>query len=759
MNTYKASINILSTVLLSVISINAIAQFVAKETDAQYEARINNILTEKRDVWGEEIMACGGATYEKMQGYLRPLYYSAGRRVGAEQGVHNILYAQESGQRPFFVAIADGSRVAVNLYDNLNDITVKIGDGSEVYGEDLERLDGPELCGGYYPILNTSYRSKQGVIFTQESFASQIDNFRPLVLFVKITAYSQVGCTQKIVIKHGVRQYSERVLTSSGSFADTLFTLNLKLEPKQKQTLYYMWSPTKNFPAGARADGHTYQKAINRWKQYWDEALSSGVQFNVPEPIVMDCQRNLLIQNLVLRHRYSMGNNAYDESLYQPEGCDVATTLAKYGYYNEARNALEVVYGGWMENYANWVKGEQLAHSAEYYHLTKDEDFARKWSTRYKGFFADFEKQIEDDSVGLLTPQALSSDISTKEYYAYQQVVAWRGWRDMMKIMNDLNLYKSDSSQMYLNRFGDSLTVAVSRSQVKLDDGALFVPSILYDKKREVYSPITATVLGGYWNLCMPYAFNSGFFDYNGEQMDGILKFMHNHGGMLLGMLRFNFYGTPIGGFKEGGIPGYYTTGVDNVYLISYLRTLAQRDDAQRLILSFYGRMVHGQTPKTFSSGEGDNIGVYPGIRDRCSFGSWNSANNIVLLEALRYMLITDTYNHDTGNPEHLRFAHATPREWLEHGKSIEFDRAPTIFGEASCRIVSEVDNGKVNVDLVIPTRDPIKGVYLKLRLPNNKKIKSVKINGTPYNKFNSDKEIIDLTGFKGDVKLIVGCK
>lgn len=745
----------------SIIAVDIVsAQMMQHESNEEYELRINTLLASSTDLLGEAMIASGGATYEKMQGYLRPLFYSAGRRVGADQGVHNILYADENGVRPFFVAIADGSRIAMNLYDNPNDITVQVGEtGEEVFGADLQRLSGPFLNGGYYPILQTTYRSKEGVVYTQESFAAHVEGMRPLVAMVKITVKSDVGTCHKLVIRHGRTQEPKRVLCSVGEFQDSVYTRRLNLTPGEMQTLYYFWSPTADFTTNFVADKKSYDKAQSEWKSYWDRALNAGIQFKVPEKTVMDCQKNLLIQNLVLRHRYSLGNNAYDESLYHPESCDAATALAKFGYDNEARNALEVIYGASLGSYANWVMGEQLSHSAEYFYLTQDTDFISKWSARYKKFMADFEKQIKEDPHGLLTPQALSSDIATKEYYTYQQAVAWRGWRDMSQILRKFRFVKSDSTIVCAQKFRDSVLVAVRQSQTRLDDGSLFIPSILYGQKREIYNPISETVLGSYWNLCMPYAFNSGIFDYKSKDMDDVLKFMHNHGGILLGMLRFNFYATPIGSQTTGGIPGYYTTGVDNVYLLSYLRTLAQRGDTERMIVSFYGRLVHGQTRNTFSAGEGDNIGVYLGVEQRCSFGSWNSANNLTLLENLRYMLLSDSYDNFTGEPDALLFAQATPREWLQQGKTIEFTNAPTIFGKASCKIISNIDHGSLQVSMTIPIRNPIQHLSLTLRLPNGKKIESVQLNGKNHLHFNAESETIDLSGMTGEIAMTVKCK
>ena len=102
-------------------------------------------------------------------------------------------------------------------------------------------------------------------------------------------------------------------------------------------------------------------------------------------------------------------------------------------------------------------------------------------------------------------------------------------------------------------RLKAALLGAVAQSQQTLPNGAIFVPSALLEEDQPPYDPITETRLGSYWNLCMPYAFASGLWDVNGPDMDGIVNYLHNHGALLLGLLRFNYYPTPIGSYRADG--------------------------------------------------------------------------------------------------------------------------------------------------------------------------------------------------------------
>ena len=76
-----------------------------------YARRINDALRAKRDVLGEQLIARGGATYDGLKDALHPLFFSTGDSY-QQQGVHNLIFAENGGQPPYIVPLADGSRLA-----------------------------------------------------------------------------------------------------------------------------------------------------------------------------------------------------------------------------------------------------------------------------------------------------------------------------------------------------------------------------------------------------------------------------------------------------------------------------------------------------------------------------------------------------------------------------------------------------------------------------------------------------------------------
>jgi hypothetical protein len=114
-------------------------------------------------------------------------------------------------------------------------------------------------------------------------------------------------------------------------------------------------------------------------------------------------------------------------------------------------------------------------------------------------------------------------------------------------------------------------------------------------------------------------------------------------------------------------------------------------------------------------------------------------------LERVRSMLVMEI-------GDVLWLAKATPRAWLEQGKKISVKNAPTPFGTAAYEIVSDVDNGKINATVEMPTRKAPKEVVLRFRHPKSAPIKAVTVNAKPWTEFNKDKETITLKDLTGTV-------
>jgi hypothetical protein len=106
----------------------------------------------------------------------------------------------------------------------------------------------------------------------------------------------------------------------------------------------------------------------------------------------------------------------------------------------------------------------------------------------------------------------------------------------------------------------------------------------------------------------------------------------------------------------------------------------------------------------------------------------------------LRLMFI-----HEQGND--LCLGQAIPRGWLADGKRVAIRRAATWFGPMSLEIESHAATGEIRARFTPPERNRPKTVYLRLRHPDGKPIRSVMLGGREYSRFDAVKEWIVLPG------------
>lgn len=746
----------------------AAATRIKTEEDIRYEKAMNEALTHKTDVWGDALIAKPeGPTYGNIVKYMRPIMY-CGDYV-TTTGVYYLVFgkpAKSTGGSDCALHVADGSEIITRQFKTGRRTTFFVGkEGDELFGSNIEQLKEPKLHDGYQPILISGYTDKQGVSYRQESFATYVSQTKSLVSFIRLAA--QAKKDGKIlfrvkVAKRGLTVEGNRlvkdgktyiVFQPGASYAEPYLTYSMKLS-KGSQTVVHVArlnqpKECKDITLGEKLFTHEHKKVC----EYWDNCLSKGARFEVPEKLAMDAMQNLLIQNIFMGWRYSIGN-AY-ERYYPNESGNPVTILAEYGFRKICRDNMQYILPRMYhrKNQRFYDEGEKMLLAARYYLLTGDRAFIEKNEKLYTSFMTGTLAARKKDANGLMHKCTYSGDIPTQGYSLHHQVRTWRGIRDMAMVYGLLGMKeKSHKFSEGASEYKAALLKAINASKVDMKDGSLFIPTVLLES-RKPYSPITKTKIGSYWNLVSNYGLSSGIIPMRGKDMGRILHYMFNHGSRFLGLTRFNYYPVPIGSCRQRGLPGYKTTGADNVYGVMVIDMLAAQDEADQIVLSFYGKLAHGMTRGTFISGEGDSF--EPGKQYRSMYLPPNLTNNALFLKILHDMLI---YNHmdEKGMPAELLLAHFTPRAWLEDGKEIKVARAATMFGEISYHIKSHLKQNRIEVQIQSPARSRPESFILRLRTPLKRKIKTVTINGKSGDKFNPEKETIDLSGISGKIKLEV---
>jgi hypothetical protein len=676
-----------------------------------------------------------------------------------DSGVYYLAFGQPAGAGgggPVALHVADGSEIVSGTASGPK-LRLFVGPaGLELYGSCLARLATPALYGGSLPILETHYVDAAGVRYRQESFAAHIPETSALVSFVRLTVEIPAGTTVRVRVSPSASSLSARgdalvdgndtVLAFSRGASFTGSSLVYSLGGGTHTVLLaYLERPSPSRPLDL--DAARYATARRAVVSFWDRRLAAGAAFSVPDPEVNDAERNLLIQNMMLGWRYSIGN-AY-QAFEFPESLATADVMGEYGFDEVQRAIVATSLHLDSRLYPDWTAGQRLLAVAEYEQLFPDSTFLRAALPILR---RDAEMLIARIGAGRLLPkERYASDLSVRAYSLNGQSVDWEGlWAIANTWAAAGEAELAARAQAAALKLGIRIRAALDASEQRLPDGSLFVPVRLLDHEQP-YTDLTASRDGGYWNLVIPDALASGLIRPRSTEAAGVVRYLRGHGSRLLGLLRFNYYPVPVGETRTGGLPGYRASGSDDVYNLSLVQFLADNHQSDQLILTLYGELAAGMTEGTFVSGEGATIAPVPGEPYRSMYLPPNSASNAAFLECLRLLLIHETTFAD-GRPGGLELGYATPRQWLAPGKRIVVSHAPTAFGPISFTIARS--EHAVRIDLRPPSRAPGRPLTLRLRLPAGQRLGTVELDGRPFDRVDRTTATIDLTGMTGELEL-----
>ena len=422
--------------------------------------------------------------------------------------------------------------------------------------------------------------------------------------------------------------------------------------------------------------------------------------------------------------------------------------MGAYGYRGVERSIMAASLRA-TTVFPNRAAGERMVGSADYFRRYGDTAFVDRVTPRFRRDVQSFVRQLDANGTrSLLRRERYGADILGPIYGLHAQALALQGLRAMADVWARTGFPNlSAQASQAADRLTAGLQAAVTAAQVTMPDGSLFWPIVLVDGTEHPYDSLTATKLGSYWNLVMPYVLASGFVRPHSAQADGLLAYLLNHGSRFLGLVRFS----PHTGVTN---PGYQKPGTDDVYGINVARFLADEDQPDQLVLSLYGKLAAGMTENTFVSGEGSTLLPTPGQYYRWMFRPPNSANNAFFLETLRLMLVHEATDA-AGLPSGLELAYSTPRAWLAPGKQITVQKLQTRLGPLSYEIDTATGSVHASIDLPSGFAGTLR---LRLRLPAGETLGATKVNGVAFHSF-VNAETLDLTSLGGHLEVQAAVK
>ena len=419
-------------------------------------------------------------------------------RLLTQSGVHYTHFSQPSnlrGATSVGLHVADGSQI-ITRRSHGRSLTVAVGlRGRERYGSCLTRLEQPVLSEGYLPVLQTRYVDGHGVRYEQESFAARVPETGSLVSFVKLTADAQRSRVGQIRLRftpsaEGLERSGQRLKRQGRTylfFSDggTYGRPSVKYAVRRGEiaTVYVAWLHTPRSSEEIVLDETRYQEALESLQRYWERRLAHGGFIDVPEQRVVDAERNLLIQNLALTWRYSVGNRYEQHST--PEGVDVARVLGGYGHLGVSRTILRtslrkrpaVPKARVIRRSNNWRMGARLVGFAHYIRQSDDVAEISRATPALRRYVERLGRQIQSNRNGLLNRERYSSDVSDSVFGLHSQAVVWQGVRAMGQIWQEAGyLHLAENCRRLARRLEKGLRRAVRRSQRSLPGRALFRP-------------------------------------------------------------------------------------------------------------------------------------------------------------------------------------------------------------------------------------------------------------------------------------------
>jgi hypothetical protein len=711
------------------------------------------VVASKLDLWAEAALRQpDGPTYDFFARLVPPLRY-----VDADF-LHYPLVLSAPGATVKGRLVSNGSAInALARQPNFvteagTPVHVRVGPAGEPFGQDLDRLDGPHTADGWLPIYRLRY-GVGGEHYHEEAFASVEE---PLAASGTVVAKFSFPAQNKgriaLWFDHGAEVLTGRsgLVTDKAAKVYAAFDNNwewngarnaLFSKPEHAASAYVtIFTRPADDASAASADFHKQQRDL--CERRWRDLLAAGTHVEVPEPYVNNAWRSLIVGNYAIvsgdRMNYSAGNQY--SRMYAHESGDALRGMTVWGHAKDLARTLRPLFVYKRPNIEYHDGAFKLRDLSEFYFLTRDkkliEDLRPLWQKEI-----DLILKGRDAATGLLPREKYCSDIDTRISSKNANANAWRGLRDMSLVLEDVG--ETDEAKRLAAiaaEYRGQVLTAIERSTVRTVDPP-FVP-IAMDGEEPVPDPITGTRLGSYWNLVVQSLLSTGIFRYDSQPATDIMRYMQINGGLCMGMIRVqsarNFWVDP--------------RNIDDLYGVRYALLLQQRDERDRALVSFYGKLAQGMTRETFYDGE--SSGIIP--RDRFGRQMYlppNSSANASFLQQLRCLLVQDWDMAGDGKIDTLRLLYATPRHWLRDGATIKVERAPTAFGEVSLMAQSELSKGRVTATVDLPSRGKPTKTLLRFRLPKGHEIKSATIDGQPAKLTGA--ETIDLTGRSGKVTVI----
>src|SRR5579871_59683 len=473
-----------------------------------------------------------------------------------------------------------------------------------------------------------------------------------------------------------------------------------------------------------------YDAARHSTLDFWSGWAQRGAQFRVPEPAVNELFQATLWHGLRLPRRHGSEQDGvqidlpYSNFAYSQTGTPWPVNQAVYvdymlyglrGYQDVAVEELLAQYrnnqefSGHVNGYANWVSntpGMLYAVAQEYmlYRERASLDRLLPYCLKALDWCLQEVRNAEQQSgatKGLV--KGPLNDLTGDGFWSFNQAYMYAALERFGQMLESIGHSRAgealEAARMLRAKIGQAFSAAAVHSTIiQLRDHTWipYVPSEAFTYNRILDQWYPTDVDTGALHLVRLKAIPA-----SGELADSLLNDHED-----------NLY---LKGWGMANEPVYNQQGT--AYLL--------RDDPKAAIRTFYSYMACAFSHSTFEPVEHRwTHGQYFGPPS--TDGAW--------FELFRNMLVREVDDRT------LLLAQAAPRKWLEDGKVIEVQRAPTYFGPVSYKIESQARSAKISVTVHLGERKP-QTLLIRLRHPEQRPLRSATVDGREWKDFDVAKE------------------
>lgn len=681
--------------------IGASPKFTLIAPTPEYLQRLGEARASSSDYYYDHLKSSGDPTWDEVSHFLGPIEY-----VNAPWRYAGVILSPKGSTEKIRV-IENGFQIDANLTrrstiganawaEGDTHLWITVGNHDELFGQDEHRTGLPHYLDGYIPVFQVEYRSG-GTTYREEvlahrlmpSYRSPYTDEQDVAAYIRITAVSgagQVGFQMSAppvgygfpIVPAGFRndEWTDEhnnvyaYFSPGGAYDAAARLVRFHLE---KGGSVFVVLPHSLQLAGTRVsvNADAFQKAEEDVRREWADQLRKGGAVDVPEQRVMDAYRSLLIGDWQLsvgdELPYGMFNwyegNGYAETL------QTIAPMIEYGYFSDARRFIQPIldYPLSDDGIGLHVCANRLELAALYYAFSGDTDFIRKNKDRLVEV-ADYLLRHRDPATGLVK-DGYGFDL------AQQKVVnlntnsnGWRAVRDLAVTLRGAGYPALAAKyQAVADKFGGEVRRAVLED-IDHSTTPPFVPFALGTEKP--YASLVESRASSYYNVMIPYFFESELFPPRSEPFTDALDYEWTHQGVMAGLNRFNGY-DPL--YSQDGIHPLYTWGREFEQIA--------RHDTRRAIYTFYSALANGYTRGTYLTGESQ--GTVPSVSEwkRGTYLPPEPPANALLLRSLRHMLIHEYDRNQDGIYDELWLLSSAPRAWIGPGKQLRLDAMPSRFG------------------------------------------------------------------------------